>query len=329
MEVTLGGVTLALNLLVQELMLLVFLLLLTVLAYWWMTRKRKERTLKLGNFDTLKEVNDRRSVVNTSILVVTALTVTLLFLVATGSIQILHQQQVSSTDFVLAVDNTFSMDTPDYDSTRMRMTKQRAENWIRSLPDNSEVAVVSFSREARPATTLTDDREQLMTALGSIDPDLSSSGTAIGDAVHLSVEMLSESRDEKEIVLVTDGVNNAGVNLSESVNLAKEENVSLNIIAISSTERTESLYEKLSEQLNLTDLSASIPSIDEGFLSKAAEETGGEFYSIGNASGLSDSLRSTSQQGERIELNSNYYVSVLIALILLTEILLYSRYGAI
>lgn len=329
MELTLGGFTLALNLSMQELMLLVFLLLLTVLAYWWMTRIRKERTLKLGNFDTLKEVNNRRSIANPLILVVTALTVTLLFLVATGSIQILHQQKASSTEIVLAVDNTFSMDTPDYDPTRMRMTKQRAEDWIRSLPDNSEVAVVSFSREARSVTTLTDNREQLLTALGSIDPDLSSSGTAIGDAVQLSVEMLSESPDKKEIVLVTDGVNNAGINLSESVNLAKEENVSVNIIGISSTDRTENLYEKLSEQLNLTDLSTSIPSIDEGSLSEAAGGTGGEFYSIENASGLSDSLKNTSLKEERIEPNSDHYFTILIALILITGILLYSRYGAI
>lgn len=260
--------------------------------------KVKERLLKLTDFEAWKKIKEDGYIKGISIFFSGILALTLIFLISSGSIDIFQNEKLANRDYVLAIDNTYSMETPDYDASRLQTTKRSAETWLKSV-SASEVALVSFSLKARTLTELTDDSERLTRELGSIEADLSSAGTSIGDAINLGVEILSQSRDRKEIIVITDGENSAGVNLSESVKNAEDNNISVNIIGIKSTGRTESVYTNLYRKLNLTGRSINVPRINVTRLSEAANQTGGEFYKVDDASGIKESLRRASLTEKR------------------------------
>lgn len=330
MEIALGSFTIILQLPLQNIGMLIFLMALTTATYYYMRKLRKERTVKLGNFQTLKEVHGKKSIASPSILLVKVVMVVMLFLVATGSIQILSTEPVSNTDFILAMDNSQTMMIPDYPPDRLSFAKTTSREWMSRLPDRTNVSVMAFSGEVNPIKTNVRKPEAVQ-AISSIEADLDTGGTAIGDAINLGVNILSESdADGKKIVLITDGTNTVGMNVSAAIEQAREENVTVDIIGISSTDRTDQIYQNLSASLQETrDVSVEAPEIDSEKLRSHAESTGGSFYMITGQDFFTESLKKIVLKNETVELDSSYYVLIFISLLIILEMLLYSKFGAI
>lgn len=331
MEIALGTYRLIIQLPAENIGMLLFLIGITTVAYFYMRKLRRERTVKLGNFETLKQVHGKKSIASPSVLLVKTLTVVMLFLVATGSISILSEQPVSDTDFVVAIDNSQSMLTPDYPPDRLSFAKSTTQEWITRLPSRTNISVLTFAGEASPVQTSSRNQEETSRSISSIEADLESGGTAIGDAIDLGTNILAGSNNKKKIVLVTDGSNTAGMNVSTAVEKANEENVTVDIIGISSTDSTEALFQNLSQTLQDSGFSGDLerPEVDSESLQSYAEATGGQYYGITSESFMEDSLREIVLEDETVELDSSYYVLIFISLLIISEMLLYSKFGAI
>jgi len=162
MEIALGTYRLIISLPAKNIGMLLFLIGITTAAYFYMRRLRRERTVKLGNFETLKEVHGKKSIASPSVLLIKSLTVVMLFLVATGSISILSEEPVADTDFVVAIDNSQSMLTPDYPPDRLSFAKSTTRNWISRLPSRTNISVLTFAGEAAPVQTSSRDQEETL-----------------------------------------------------------------------------------------------------------------------------------------------------------------------
>ena len=97
------------------------------------------------------------------------------------------------------------------------------------------VGVVSFSSEAFVNNVLSKD----FTGVGNVISELEVSvagGTAIGDAIITSVNVLEGNNKLKTVVLLTDGMSNSGVGLDSAVDYAIENNVVVHTIGFGTLE---------------------------------------------------------------------------------------------
>ncbi|HYW53157.1 MAG TPA: VWA domain-containing protein [Dongiaceae bacterium] len=108
---------------------------------------------------------------------------------------------------VLCVDTSGSMRATDVDPTRAAAAAA-VRAFVDGVPDGTRVAIVAFSSGAGLVQPLTDDKDAARDAIGRIPPP--NGGTAIGDALATAARALPQS-GKRAIVLITDGVNNLGV----------------------------------------------------------------------------------------------------------------------
>jgi Ca-activated chloride channel family protein len=86
---------------------------------------------------------------------------------------------------VLAIDVSRSMRATDVEPSRLAAAQKAASDFVDQLPPSFRVGLVVFSTEARIALTPTTDRAEVHQA---IDDLVANGGTAMGDAIELSLE---------------------------------------------------------------------------------------------------------------------------------------------
>ena len=114
---------------------------------------------------------------------------------------------------VLAVDVSRSMTATDVRPTRLAAARKAAEAFLTKVPKEYSIAVVGFGTRAFVALPPTTDRVLAQDALDSLNP---SEGTAIGDAVLLSVRLGTKRHatdgtvPPTSVLLISDGARDGG-----------------------------------------------------------------------------------------------------------------------
>ena len=109
---------------------------------------------------------------------------------------------------VLCVDTSGSMRATDVAPTRSDAAAAAVRAFVDGVPDGTRLGIVAFASGAGVVQPLTDDKDVVRDAIGRIPPP--NGGTAIGDALATAARLLPPS-GRRAIVLITDGVNNLGV----------------------------------------------------------------------------------------------------------------------
>ncbi|WP_340077016.1 VWA domain-containing protein [Leptobacterium sp. I13] len=113
-------------------------------------------------------------------------------------------------DIVIAIDVSSSMLSKDLKPNRLSALKDVAAEFIKGRP-NDRIGLVVYSGESYTKTPITSDKSIVLGALREITYGQIEDGTAIGMGLATSVNRLKESKAlSKVIILLTDGVNNAG-----------------------------------------------------------------------------------------------------------------------
>jgi len=118
-------------------------------------------------------------------------------------------------DIVLAVDCSTSMRAQDFTIAgkrfdRLEVIKKVIEDFIKSR-QGDRVGIVAFSARAYTVCPLTTDYGWLLDNLARIKTGMIEDGTAIGLGIATSLNRLKNTKAKsKIIILLTDGVNNAG-----------------------------------------------------------------------------------------------------------------------
>jgi Ca-activated chloride channel family protein len=109
---------------------------------------------------------------------------------------------------VLCVDTSGSMRATDVTPTRADAAAAAVRAFVDGVPDGTRLGIVAFSSGAGVVQPVTDDKDAVRDAIGRIPPP--NGGTAIGDALAAAARALPKT-GRRAIVLITDGVNNLGV----------------------------------------------------------------------------------------------------------------------
>jgi len=196
---------------------LIFIPIVLGLAYFF-RQSNKQPSFKFSSVSIAKGLSKGAKIYLSQRLFVLRLLAILFFLLAlAGPRKILEQARYKTEgiDIILAIDVSGSMAAEDFKINgkrvnRLEVVKNVVEEFI-SKRTNDRIGVVAFARFAYTVCPLTFDQDWLLTNLDRIKLGLIEDGTAIGSAIASSVARLRDSRAKsKIIILLTDGVNNAG-----------------------------------------------------------------------------------------------------------------------
>jgi len=109
---------------------------------------------------------------------------------------------------VICIDTSGSMRAEDLTPTRSAAAQEAARAFVAAAPSGTRIGIVTFSTGASVLLAPTSDLEVVRDALDRIPPP--NGGTAIGDALELAASTMP-AQGQRAIVLLTDGVNNRGV----------------------------------------------------------------------------------------------------------------------
>jgi len=114
-------------------------------------------------------------------------------------------------DIVMAIDVSASMLAKDLKPNRLEALKNVAADFIKGRP-NDRIGLVEYAGESYTKTPITSDKSIVLQSLRDINYNtVITGGTAIGMGLATAVNRIKDSKAKsKIIILLTDGVNNAG-----------------------------------------------------------------------------------------------------------------------
>jgi Ca-activated chloride channel family protein len=199
-------------------------------------------------------------------------------------------QQRSGRAIMLAVDLSGSMRTEDMDLAGQSVSRFGAVEAIAgdfiSRRHGDEMGLILFGSQAFLVTPLTFDLSAVRAQLEGATVGLAGTETAIGDAIAVAVKRLAAlPQQARVLVLLTDGVNNAGsIAPREAAHAAKAAGVRIYTIGIGATQmRVGGLFGS-----QLVNPSADL---DADMLTSISTETGGRFFRATDSSALADAYR--------------------------------------
>ncbi|HUP45938.1 MAG TPA: VWA domain-containing protein [Thermoanaerobaculia bacterium] len=198
-------------------------------------------------------------------------------------------------DIVVVLDSSGSMAAEDFrPRNRFTVAKQLIGDFVTRRVDD-RIGIVTFGVRAVTRVPITFDREIARMILDRAEIGENGNGTAIGHAVATAVNRLRGSQSSSRvIILVTDGVNNAGsIDPLVAASLAGEFGIRIYAIGVGSegpvplpvrrqnpyTGEIETVYQHIRGE------------IDERTLSAIASSTGGEYFRATDARAMSQVLQ--------------------------------------
>lgn len=329
MKINVGQLNLILELGQREILMLLVLVTLTAASFWYMKKLRKDRVTRLGNYETLKEVHNKRSVGSPVILIAKILVVTVLFLTATESVHLEAQQPVTDVNYVVAVDSSNTMLMPDYEPDRFGYAQERLVSWIENLGVRADISVMKYSSQVTTISLPTKDTEKTVNALSKSQVNLNATGTDISNAIE-EASKLGKDTSKKRILLVTDGSGVREEDIRDAKKVVKNSSFRIYVFNIPRNNRTDQMYEQLNLSLAEAGIkeSPSVESYEEG-LRELAEASGGEHYSVDDGEFFHAALDDTTTKEKRVGIDSSFYILIFLSFFVIFEMLLYSKYGAL
>ncbi len=191
-----------------------FLLLPAVVLWQLWKRKQQSPTLKISSVKGFKAQKSLLAKLKPFLFVFRLLALSSLIIAMARPRKVDISSQTKSTkgiDIVMAIDVSGSMLAKDLKPNRMEALKKVAENFVEGRP-NDRIGIVVYASEAYTKTPVTSDKAIIQEAIQSIKYDnVLKDGTGIGMGLTTAVNRLKDSKAKsKVIILLTDGVNNAG-----------------------------------------------------------------------------------------------------------------------
>lgn len=181
-------------------------------------------------------------------------------------------------DIVMAIDVSGSMLAKDLKPNRMEALKRVASDFVEERP-NDRIGLVVYAAEAYTKSPVTSDKAVVLDAINSIKYDnVLQDGTAIGMGLTTAVNRLKDSKAKsKIIILLTDGVNNAGFIEPETASdIAQQYGIKVYTIGIGTNGMAEFPYAIAPNGQFLFRMMQ--VEIDVKLLQSIAQKTGGKYF---------------------------------------------------
>ena len=209
-------------------------------------------------------------------------------------------------DIVVSLDVSGSMATLDFQpDNRLVAAKQEAKRFIEAR-STDRIGLVIFAGQSFTQCPLTTDHKAILALLDQIQLGTLEDGTAIGLGLASAVNRLKNSEAKtKIVVLLTDGVNNAGeVDPLTAADLAKQFNVRVYTVGVGK-EGVSML--PVQDPVMGTRLLKVETQIDEKMLETIARKTGGRYFRAQDSRGLREIFKEIDKL-EKTEVKVESYV---------------------
>ena len=301
---------------------LIFLIFVPIILYlyWIILKKKKQDAIKFSNLGFIKSAlgNKKKSKRN-DILFYLLILVLILMIIGFSNPHIPLKQTKEGVNVVLVLDASGSMQASDYKPTRLEAAKKSAEILLKSLKEKDHAGIIIFESGATTAAYLSPYKDKVIEKLRSIAPKQGK--TAIGDGLSLGIDMATSIPNKKKVViLLSDGVNNAGViSPQEAIEFAKANNIQVYTIGLGSEGKVVLGHDWFGNP--------QYAELDEATLQTIAKQTRGKYFKSVNDKTLNEIYKNISQDIKREKEETNikdfFFIAALIALL----IYLYLNYG--
>lgn len=290
----------------QALWLLLALPLLPAL-YRWLLRRRGKPALRFSNLDVVRAASGRHWRRHVPPALLLAGCAVLLLAVARPAARVPLPWARSTV--MLAMDVSLSMRVTDVEPTRLVAAQEAAKLFLRDLPKDIDVGLVTFAGSSQVAQQATLDRASLVAAIDAFQMQM---GTAVGNAIVLCLaelfpdhgidvgEMTFGARkkgafpgeqgkarpeitpvapgsyDAAAIILLSDGRRTTGVDTLEAAKMAADRGVRIYVVGLGTVNGEATTDDGMPIYLRL----------DEPTLREVARMTGGEYHHAGTAETL-------------------------------------------
>ncbi|MEZ5331255.1 MAG: VWA domain-containing protein [Thermoanaerobaculia bacterium] len=214
-------------------------------------------------------------------------------------------------DIQIALDISGSMGAQDFQPRdRLTVAKEVVADFIAHRPAD-RIGLTVFSGKAMTRAPLTTDRRMLDFLVDSVELNALPDGTAIGLALANAAARLKDSEAKtKVVVLVTDGVNNAGaIDPLSATAICKGLGIKVYTVGVGTAGRVPvpmSLPDALTGRRTTRTVLMNVE-VDEALLQEIAKRTGGRFYKATDRESL-QSIFDEIDRLERTPIRSKRYV---------------------
>lgn len=276
----------------------VLLLLFAIPFILWYLRKKGEgraaiQYSKAGDAAKFKDVRSRLSNLP-KYLDLTALTLLIIALARPQTELSEESVYAEGIDICVVLDVSGSMLAKDFEPNRLEAAKVITKEFITGR-ENDRIGLVIFAKEAFTQCPLTVDHNAVVSLLDEIQSGFLEDGTAIGNALASGVNRLKDSESKsKVIILLTDGVNNAGeIDPNSAAEIAGQFGVRVYTVGVGTMgEAPYDIPGPLGMQRQMVPVE-----IDEPLLQKIATGTGGKYFRATD----NQKLESIYQEIDRLE----------------------------
>ena len=268
-----------------------WLLLLIPLAIGWLfyNRKLHTATLKMSSVQGFKTTKSVLVQLKPYLFVLRLLALTSIIIALARPRTVNVSSETKTTkgvDIVMAIDLSSSMLAKDLKPNRMEALKEVATKFVENRP-NDRIGIVVYAGEAYTKTPVTTDKAIVQEALKEIKfYNIIQDGTAIGMGLSTAVNRLKDSKAKsKVIILLTDGVNNAGfIEPETAAQIAKEFGIKVYTVGIGSNGMAEFPYALASNGSFIYKMMK--VEIDEQLMKNIATTTSGKYFRASSNSKL-------------------------------------------
>jgi Ca-activated chloride channel family protein len=268
------------------------LVLLPIAAVWYFWKRDKQQaSLKMSSIQGFKKNRSVLPYLKHGLFVLRLLALALLIIAMARPRTTDVSTKTTSTegiDIVLAIDVSASMLARDLKPNRLEALKEVASEFIKGRPTD-RIGLVQYAGESFTKTPITSDKAVVLSSLKDIDySPVLVNGTAIGMGLATAVNRIKDSKAlSKVIILLTDGVNNAGfIDPKIASELAVEYGIKVYTIGVGSNGMALSPIGILPNG-NFQYGNQKVE-IDEELLKEIASTTGGKYFRATNNEKLKD-----------------------------------------
>ncbi|KDN55227.1 vWA domain-containing protein [Flavobacterium seoulense] len=260
-----------------------WLFLLIPIAIFWLVLKKNQQsaTLKISSIKGFKSAPSFWAKLKPylSVLRIIALSSLIIAMARPRTVDISNKTKTTKgIDIVMAVDVSGSMLAKDLKPNRMEALKRVATDFVEGRP-NDRIGLVVYASEAYTKTPVTSDKAIIEEAIASIKYDnVLQDGTGIGMGLATAVNRLKDSKAKsKVIILLTDGVNNAGfIEPETAADIAKQYGIKVYTIGIGTNGMAEFPYAISPSGQFLFQMMK--VEIDERLMKSIAKKTDGKYF---------------------------------------------------
>jgi len=180
------------------------------IIYYFYSRKNRVKLSSIEMFD--KKKWNLSIIIEKTIDVLKLIALCLLAVAASNpmKIEVEEKKVYEGIPVVIALDISGSMLADDFQPNRLEIAKEKAKSFILQRAED-RIGLVAYAGDAYTVSPITLSKDFLLKQIESIRTGLIEDGTAIGNGLASSINLIKDiDADGKIIILISDGVNNAG-----------------------------------------------------------------------------------------------------------------------